>query len=101
MIPISKEHNDSYMNQDLLKECMLNSLYKKNLDWENLNASEELMETVLSLNERSADDLSSERKVQEAEKRSEGLILKELSKHLKYAFLEEEKSKPVITEQLI
>ena len=64
VIPVSKEHNDSYMNQDLLKECMLNSLYKKNLDWENLNASEELMETVLSLNERSADDLSSERKAQ-------------------------------------
>ena len=42
---------------------MLNSLYKENLDWENLNASEELMETFLSLNERSAGDLSSERKV--------------------------------------
>ena len=75
---------------------MLNSLYKENLDWENLIASEELMETVLSLNERSADDLSNERKVQEAEKSSEGLILKELPKHLKYALLSEEKSKPVI-----
>ena len=42
---------------------MLNSLNEENLDWENLNASEELMETILSLNERSADDLSSERKV--------------------------------------
>ena len=63
MIPISKEHNDSYMNQDPLEECMLNSLNEENLDWENLNASEELMETILILNERSADDLSSERKV--------------------------------------
>ena len=62
MIPVSKEHNDSYMNQDSLEECMLNSLIKENLDWENLNAIE-LMENVLSLNERSEDDLSSERKV--------------------------------------
>ena len=71
-------------------------MYKENLDWENLNASEELIETVLSLNEGSVDDLRSEMKVQEAEKSSEGLILKELPKHLKYTFLEEEKSKPII-----
>ena len=30
------------------------------------------------------------------EKSSEGLVLKELPKHLKYAFLGEERSKPVI-----
>ena len=30
------------------------------------------------------------------EKSFEGLVLKELTKHLKYAFLSEEKSKPVI-----
>ena len=66
------------------------------MDWENLNASEELIETILSLNEGSTDDLSSEMKVQEVEKSSNWLILKELPKHLKYAFLEEEKSKPVI-----
>ena len=35
-------------------------------------------------------------KEQDVEKISEGLILKELPKHLKYAFLGEEKSKPVI-----
>ena len=34
--------------------------------------------------------------MQEEEKSFEGLILKELPKHLKYAFLGEEKSKPVI-----
>ena len=63
MIPVSKEQNDSYMNQDPLEEGMLNSLYKENLDCENKNASEELKETVLSLNERRVDDLSRERKV--------------------------------------
>ena len=94
LIPVSKEQNDSCMNQDPLEKCLLNSLNKENLDWKNLNASEELMEIVLSLNERSADDLSSEKKVQEAEKSFEGL--KEFPKHLKYVFLGEEKSKPVI-----
>ena len=92
VIPIRKEQNDNYMNQDPLEQCMLNSLYKENLDWKYLNASEKLMETVLSI----ADDLSSERKVREAEKSFDGLILKELPKHLRYAFLAKEKSKLVI-----
>ena len=39
---------------------------------------------------------SSDIEVQEAEKSSEGLILKQFPKHLKYAFLGEKKSKPVI-----
>ena len=34
--------------------------------------------------------------MQEVEKSYEGLILKQLPKNLKYVFLEEEKSKPVI-----
>ena len=55
-----------------------------------------MTEIVLSLNERSTDNLSSKEKVQEEEKISEGLVLKELPKHLKYAFLNEERPKPVI-----
>ena len=35
-------------------------------------------------------------KERDVEKSSEGLILKELPKHLKYAFLGEKNSKPVI-----
>ena len=42
---------------------MLNSPNKENMDLENLNTSEELMEIILILNERSADDLSSKREV--------------------------------------
>ena len=62
-----------------------------------LNASVELIETVLNLSEGNEEDVkSSEVRVQEAEKSYDGLILKELPKHLKYAFLGEEKSKPVI-----
>ena len=34
------------MNLILLEECMLNSLYKENLEWENLTASEELIKLL-------------------------------------------------------
>ena len=55
------------------------------------------METVLSLNENSQENSSSpEKKATKQETSAEGLILKELPSHLKYAFLEPEKGKPVI-----
>ena len=51
----------------------------------------------MSLREENDDDLrSNEVKVHEAEKSFEGLISKELPKHLKKAFLGEEKSKTMI-----
>ena len=53
-------------------------------------------ETILGLNERSTNNLSSKEKVQEEEKSSKGLVLKEFPKHLKYAFLGKEWSKPMI-----
>ena len=61
-------------------------------------AEVELIGAVLSLNEEKVDDLMSSGgvKIQEEKKSSERLILKELPKHLKYVFLGEEKSKPVI-----
>ena len=53
--------------------------------------------TVLSLNENSKENsCSKEKKAIEQESSIEGLILKELPSHLKYAFLEPEKAKPVI-----
>ena len=54
-------------------------------------------ETVSSMNKNSQDDVSSQgEKTTEHETSAEGLILKELPNHLKYAFLEPEKRKPVI-----
>ena len=51
----------------------------------------------MSLSEEKIDDLKINGvKIQEEEKISKGLILKVLPKHLKYVFLGEEKSKPVI-----
>ena len=62
----------------------MNFQYIKDLEVEHLNASLELKETVLSLNENNAEKSSSnEEKVQEVENSFEGLILKELPKHLK------------------
>ena len=54
-------------------------------------------ETVLSLNENSQENSScQEKKITKQETSAEGLFLKELPSHLKYAFLEPEKGKPVI-----
>ena len=76
---------------------MLTSLYKENLDGKKLNASAELIETVLNLSKENEEDVKgSEVRVQEAHKSYDGLIMKELPKHLKFLFLGEEKSKPVI-----
>ena len=54
-------------------------------------------EIVLSLNENSQENSSSqEKKVSKQETSAEGLILKELPSPLKYSFLEPEPGKPVI-----
>ena len=71
----------------------MNFQYIKAHDVEYLNSNFEIKETVLSLKEISAKKSSrSEKKGQEVEKSYEGLILKELPKHLKYAFLGAEKA---------
>ena len=68
--------------------------YIEDLDFEFLNSSFEFKETVLSLNEGNAEKSSGcEGKAREVETIFKGLILKELPKHLKYAFLGAEKSK--------
>ena len=62
-----------------------------------MNSYFEVKEVVLSIDESSEEKSSSyEEKATEVNTTSEGLILKELPEHLKYAFLESEKSKPVI-----
>ena len=76
---------------------MMNFQYIKDLDNEHLNASFALKEIVLSLNEDNVVKSNcSEEKAQEVEKSYEGLIMKELPKHLKYSFLGVKRSKPVI-----
>ena len=80
-----------------MNENETNFQYLEYLDVEFLNSNFELKEAVLNLNESSAEKSSSyEGKVSEVNTSSKGLILKELPKHLKYAFLEAGKSKLVI-----
>ena len=93
MVPISFELTDDCKNQDSMNENMINFQYIEVLDTKFLNASVELKETVLSMNEEYAENSSSSKeKVHEIEKFFEGLILKELPKHLKYYFLGTERA---------
>ena len=88
VVPISPELIYDCKIQNSMNENEMNFQYIEALDVEYLNSSLEFKETVLSLKEISAEQSSSsEENGQEVEKSSEGLILKELSKHLKYAFL--------------
>ena len=97
VIPLCKDRNEDFMNKNSFDDYFLNSLYNDDLKKKELIAEAELTGALLSLSKEKIDDLmSSGVKIQEEKKSSEGLILKELPKHLKYVFLGEEKSKPII-----
>ena len=97
VIPISPELFYDCKIQNSMKENMKNFQYIEALDVEYLNSSLEFKETILNLKEISAQKSSSnEEKEQEVEKSFEGLIMKKLPKHLKYAFLGAERAQPVI-----
>ena len=60
------------MARDPLEDCLIQSLSTKELNCENMTSSLELMETILSLEE-----------IEDCEhKTPDGLVLKELPKHL-------------------
>ena len=80
-----------------MNENERNFQYLEYLDVEFLNSNFELREAVLSIEESSAEKSSSyEKMASEVNTSSEGLIIKELPEHFKYAFLEALKSKLVI-----
>ena len=75
----------------------MNFQYLDDLDCEFLNSSCELKETIFNLNENNIEKTSSnEEEAKETKTSSKRLTLKELPRHLKYAFLEPKKAKPVI-----
>ena len=98
--------NSSPISFDLISDCNLqhsinenemNFQYIESVDCELLNSSLQNRETVLSLNENSQENSSiQEKNVTKKETSAEGLFLKEMPSHLKYAFLEPEKGKPII-----
>ena len=62
-----------------------------------MNSNFKLKDSVFSIRENGVERSSSyEKEVAEENKRLEGLILKELPKHLKYAVLQPEKGKLII-----
>ena len=80
-----------------MNENEMNFQYIECLDVEIMNSNFTFKEIVLGLNESNEKKSSAyEEKVLEINTSSEGLIMKELPKHLKYTFLEVGKSKPVI-----
>ena len=80
-----------------MNENEINFQYLEHLKVEFLNSSFKLKDSVFSVKENSAERSNSyDEKMVEENKSSEGLILKELSEHLKYAFLQPKKGKPVI-----
>ena len=80
-----------------MNENEMNFQYLEYLDVEFLNSNFELKEAVLSIDENSVKKSNSyKEKASEVNTSSKGLILKVFAEHLKYAFLEAEKSKPVI-----
>ena len=96
-VPISFELKIYYKIQSSMNENEMNFQYIECLDVEFLNSNFEFKEAILNLNESRAEKSSNyEGKVSEVNKISEGLILKELPKHLNYASLAARKSKPVI-----
>ena len=75
----------------------MNFQYFEDLDCEFFTSSFDLNEIVFNLNKNSTEKSSNnEEKAKEIETSSKGLSLKELPRHLKYAFLEPKKAKPVI-----
>ena len=98
--------NNSLISFEMISDCHLqhsinenemNFQYIESVDYELLHSSLQNRETILSLNANSQENSSSqEKKVTKLETSVEGSILKELPSHLKYAFLEPKKGKPVI-----
>ena len=97
VVPISPELIYDCNIQNSMNENEMNFQYIEALDVKYLNYSLEFQETVLSLKEIIVEKSSSNEEMeQEVEKSSKGLILKELPKHFKYAFLGVERAQPVI-----
>ena len=96
-IPVSSELTTDCNFQNSMNENEMNLKYLEHLEVEFLNSNFKLKDSVFSIRENSAERSSSyEEEVTKEDKSSKGLILKELSEHLKYAFLQPEKGKPII-----
>ena len=96
--PISYEVLISNCNfHSSMNENEMNFQYLEHLEVVFLDSNVKLKKTILSVEENNTEKSSSYKEENvEVDKSSEGLILKELLEHLRYAFLQPEKGKPVI-----
>ena len=93
-IHVSSELATACNFQNSMNENEMNFQYLEHLEVEILNSNFKLKDSVFSVGENSVERSNSyEEKVAEENKSSDGLILKELPEHLKYAFLQQEKGK--------
>ena len=96
-ISVSSELTTDCNFQNSMNENEMNFQYLEHLEVEFLNSNFKLKESIFSVGENRTERYSSyKEKVAEEKKSSEGLLLKELPEHLKYAFLQPEKGKQVI-----
>ena len=95
--PFSFELNSDCNLQHYINENELNFQYLKSVNYALLHSRFQNTKTVWSLNEKSTENSGrNEKKGNKQETSAEGLTLKELPSHMKYAFLEPEGAKPVI-----
>ena len=96
-IHVSSELATTCNFQNSMNENEMNFQYLEHLEVEILSSNFKLKDLVFSVGENNAERSSSyEEKVAKENKSLKGLILKELPEHLKYAFLQPEKGKPII-----
>ena len=96
-IPVSYKLTTTCNLHNSMNENERNFQYLEHLEVKIMNSNLKLKDSVFSVGENNAERSSNyEKKVAEENKSSKGLILKELPEHLKYAFLQPEKEKPVI-----
>ena len=88
-IPISYALINDCNFQSSMNENEMNFQYLEHLKVEFLDSNFKLKEEIINVDENNTEKISSyEEEAAEVNKNSEGLILKELPEHLKYAFLQ-------------
>ena len=91
LIPSQDEMLYDFGKRNSLEQCLTKSIFIEKLDIEDLSSTPELIETVLTF-----EMIEENFVLQEEKKTPDGLVLKELPKGLKYAFLGSNETKPVI-----
>ena len=89
--PCAEKYFQELIHTDPLEKCLSESLSEVDLDKETPTCVDGVIETILALENK--DD---ETVIEEEVKTSDGLVLKQLPEHLRYSFLGDDETKPVI-----